>query len=638
MLEDEKITQFLYVNKKKYVYILGITATIDLALFLFLNKFTELVNNMINITYLVGSFCVLMIIMVTYEVYKEKFLKIISIYYSIVALYAFQELLVHDINSILHLNNDLGIELVLHIVTLLAYLIISMYICDEKFKDKRTLFCIISVLFIISIIVFYNNINLSIILDLLIIVIIFIETIKILGNFYLVTQKQVNYILISAYGSFLVAMIYMGLNIFSYDIAEGFFLPSFISFFVFVAQCIIIVQKLLTNPYKILFKDLFNKNQEMNELNKEIVAKNRELEYSQILIKKKEKMLRSFFINVPLPLIIINSGNQRIVFSNNIFLEMIGKKSVKDIINKKLKKVIDVEEDAFENISENNYLIRGTSIINGEKRYFDMEFVDVLDNEDEIIVIFNDVSNKIKADTIKETIQNKIFEESIKRDFLSNISHDLKTPINVIFSATQLLKYYIKQENKESIKKYINISKQNCITLIRLTNNLIDSSRIYSDYLSPNLEVKNIVEIIEEIVTSLIDYANNKSIELIFDTNEEEIYASIDEEFMQRIILNLLSNAMKFTPKGGKIEIVIEGMDDKVSVNVTDNGVGMDKEFIENAFNRYSMGSNNEGNKEKGTGIGLFVVKKLVEKQGGTITVHSERNKGTNFELLFEKV
>ena len=331
----------------------------------------------------------------------------------------------------------------------------------------------------------------------------------------MITQKQVNYMLISAYGSFSAAIIYMGLNIFSYDMDRNFFLSSFISYFVFVAQCIIIVEKLLTNPYKMLFRDLFNKNKEMNELNKEIVAKNRELEYSQILIKKKEKMLKSFFKNVPLPLIIINSENQRIVFSNNIFLEMMDKKSVKDIINKKLKKVIDVEEDALENLSENNYLIRGTSVINGEKRYFDMEFVDVLDNEDEIIVIFNDVSNKIKADTIKETIQNKIFEESIKRDFLSNISHDLKTPINVIFSATQLLKYYIKQENKESIKKYINISKQNCITLIRLTNNLIDSSRIYSDYLSPNLEVKNIVEIIEEIVTSLIDYANNKSIELI---------------------------------------------------------------------------------------------------------------------------
>ena len=196
---------------------------------------------------------------------------------------------------------------------------------------------------------------------------------------------------------------------------------------------------------------------------------------------------------------------------------------------------------------------------------------------------------------------------------------------------------FIKKNDKKSLEKYNMICKQNCFGLIRLTNNLIDSSRIYSDYLSPNIQVKNIVEIIEEIVMSLIDYVKTKNIHLIFDTDEEEIYVKIDEEFMQRIMINLISNSIKFTNEGGKIEIIIHNEDKEVVINVKDNGVGMEEEFIENAFKRYAMGKNNDENNQKGNGIGLFVVKKLIEKQNGKINIKSKINKGTDVEMKFNK-
>lgn len=116
---------------------------------------------------------------------------------------------------------------------------------------------------------------------------------------------------------------------------------------------------------------------------------------------------------------------------------------------------------------------------------------------------------------MKETMENKKLDEKLKSDFLSNISHDLKTPINVIYSATQVIKMYIENNNYEMVRKYNNISKQNCISLIRLTNNIIDTSRIYADYLTPNLRVKNIVDVAEDVVTSLVDYAESKEIHLI---------------------------------------------------------------------------------------------------------------------------
>ena len=148
-----------------------------------------------------------------------------------------------------------------------------------------------------------------------------------------------------------------------------------------------------------------------------------------------------------------------------------------------------------------------------------------------------------------------MLEENLKRDFLSNISHDLKTPINVIYSATQLEECLLKNNNIDGLKKYNTISKQNCISLIRLANNLIDTSRIESDYISANLKVKNIVEIIENIIATLVDYAHNNNVDLIFDTNEEEVYVELDEDFMQRIIVNLISNSIKFCNYNGMIKI-----------------------------------------------------------------------------------
>lgn len=266
-----------------------------------------------------------------------------------------------------------------------------------------------------------------------------------------------------------------------------------------------------------------------------------------------------------------------------------------------------------------------------------MEVVHILDDEEERIVIFNDVTSAIKAAKMKETMENKKLDEKLKSDFLSNISHDLKTPINVIYSATQVIKMYIENNNYEMVRKYNNISKQNCISLIRLTNNIIDTSRIYADYLTPNLRVKNIVDVAEDVVTSLVDYAESKEIHLIFDTNEEEIYVNLDDEFMQRIILNLISNAIKFTKPDGTIEVILEDKGEVVDLIVRDDGVGMEKTFIENAFNRYSMGKNNENASTKGTGIGLFVVKTLVEKQNGTIVIDSVINEGTTIKMTFKK-
>ncbi|MFR2301329.1 MAG: sensor histidine kinase, partial [Clostridium paraputrificum] len=408
---------------------------------------------------------------------------------------------------------------------------------------------------------------------------------------------------------------------------------------IMVMYTLVLMNNIVNIPYNILFKDLFEKGTEMGNLNTKIVEKNKELEFSQNIVMKKEKIFKSFFQNVPIPLIILNKETLRIAFANSSFIN-VENKSLKSIINKKITSVINIDEGKFNNLnySEGKRILRGSISNEGDLKYFDIELIDSSTSSDEIILILNDVTSKVKVDSMKEAIQNKMLEENLKRDFLSNISHDLKTPINVIYSATQLEECLLKNNNIDGLKKYNTISKQNCISLIRLANNLIDTSRIESDYISANLKVKNIVEIIENIIATLVDYAHNNNVDLIFDTNEEEVYVELDEDFMQRIIVNLISNSIKFCNYNGMIKINVRAYYKKVLVSVQDNGIGMEEEFIKDIFNRYSMGKNNEAKSNKGTGIGMFVVKRLMEIQNGNVFVNSKIGEGTRFDLVFNRV
>ncbi|EGT5620486.1 HAMP domain-containing histidine kinase, partial [Clostridium perfringens] len=232
-------------------------------------------------------------------------------------------------------------------------------------------------------------------------------------------------------------------------------------------------------------------------------------------------------------------------------------------------------------------------------------------------------------------LRKKTLEEQIKNDFLSSISHDLKTPINVIYSSAQVQEKLYSEQYIEKVNYYNQVNKENCITLMRLANNLIDSSKIDYDYLKPNLKTYNIVALIEDSIGMLAEYIKEKNLTYVFDTNEEEVYVKCDQEFIQRIVLNLISNSIKHTSEGG-IGVEVKANKSKVMISFTDTGEGMDKEFLKRAFLRYSKG-NKRGIKNKSTGIGLYIVKNLVELQNGTIKINSIKDTGTNIRLEFNR-
>ncbi|MBX7378860.1 sensor histidine kinase [Clostridium chauvoei] len=124
---------------------------------------------------------------------------------------------------------------------------------------------------------------------------------------------------------------------------------------------------------------------------------------------------------------------------------------------------------------------------------------------------------------------------------------------------------------------------------------------------------------------------------MIFDTSEEEIYVNIDKEFIERIILNLIYNSVKFTKSGGYIYITITADYEKVYIEIKDTGKGMSKDFTRQAFKKYSM-ENIDNRIEDGSGVGLFVVYNLIKKQNGNIKLESEIGKGSTFTIEFSRV
>ena len=229
---------------------------------------------------------------------------------------------------------------------------------------------------------------------------------------------------------------------------------------------------------------------------------------------------------------------------------------------------------------------------------------------------------------------NEIVEyDKFKTEFFANISHELRTPLNVIWSTLQLINTIddSKRIGDKDIKNYFGIMNQNCLRLLRLINNLIDSTRIDGGFLTLNLCLGNIIYFVEEMSLSVAQYIETKGINLIFDTEVEEKIMAFDIDKLERIILNILSNAVKFTEQGGTIWVNIYDLEDKVRISIRDTGIGIPKDKQKLIFERFAQVDRTTTRIHEGSGIGLSLVKSLVEMHEGSINLTSEEGHGSEF-------
>lgn len=274
---------------------------------------------------------------------------------------------------------------------------------------------------------------------------------------------------------------------------------------------------------------------------------------------------------------------------------------------------------------------------NGVIKYFEISGKPIYDRNGNVIYAFI-VSHDITEDTIKIKLieeQNKELEKALvmKDEFISLISHEFKTPLNVIYSAVQLIEHIYLEQIPHNVKTLIGNIKQNTFRQLRLVNNLLDITKINSG--QSKLKTKNIdiVFLTKSIIESVKLYADQKNIKLFFNSSIECKIISIDDEKYERIILNLLSNAIKFTEKEGLITLTLaeNKESDMLNIKVKDTGIGIPENKQKLIFDRFGQVDSNLSRQAEGTGIGLSIVKSLVNIMGGTIELESELYMGSTF-------
>lgn len=236
-------------------------------------------------------------------------------------------------------------------------------------------------------------------------------------------------------------------------------------------------------------------------------------------------------------------------------------------------------------------------------------------------------------------LNHKKFNQSSYNDlqsqFFSFVSHEFKSPVNIMMGAVQLISKTLDLEvncsNKESIKQYIEILKRNSYRLLRLINNFIDINKISSGFLTLECEICNIIEVVEELIQSVKVYASNKDLVINFYSEVKYLLVWCDVEKIERIILNIFSNAIKYTESGGKIDVQLYVKKKKVYLSIKDTGIGIPENNIESIFDPFSKVQAEFRNNAEGNGLGLAIVKALLELHGGKISCKSQYGKGSEF-------
>ncbi|HHW32261.1 MAG TPA: HAMP domain-containing histidine kinase [Clostridiaceae bacterium] len=214
-----------------------------------------------------------------------------------------------------------------------------------------------------------------------------------------------------------------------------------------------------------------------------------------------------------------------------------------------------------------------------------------------------------------------------------DILHDIKTPLNIIIGAIQLTEH-----NNDPLSevimmqaKHFQAIKHNSYRLLHLVNCITDLIKTEDEHILFNPRYCNIVPIVEELVQTSAPYAHVKGIHLEFESSEKEIFALIDVEKFERIILNLLSNAFKFTPSGGKVTVKVSCLDNKAYISVKDTGIGIPDKMQDLIFERFSHVGSPLSASSEGIGIGLSIAKYFTDLHKGKISLLSKEGEGSEF-------
>ena len=253
-----------------------------------------------------------------------------------------------------------------------------------------------------------------------------------------------------------------------------------------------------------------------------------------------------------------------------------------------------------------------------------------------ILVMSDRTADKKVNQALSEAVHAAETANRAKSTFLSNMSHDIRTPMNAIIGFTTLAVSNI--DNKEKVRDYLGKILASSNHLLSLINDVLDMSRIESGKIHLDETEVNLSDVLHDLKTIVSGQIHAKQLELYMDAmdvTDEDVYC--DKTRLNQVLLNLLSNAIKFTPAGGTVSVRLKQLTSKkrgcgqYEIRVKDNGIGMSPEFVKKIFEPFERERTSTVSRTQGTGLGMAITKNIVDMMGGTIEIQTEQGKGTEF-------
>lgn len=250
-----------------------------------------------------------------------------------------------------------------------------------------------------------------------------------------------------------------------------------------------------------------------------------------------------------------------------------------------------------------------------------------LDGVLHVVVALNDVTDRKRAEEeLKDTME-------MKSQFVSTVSHELRTPLTSMKEAVIIVLDEMAGKLNKDQKRFLDIAKRNIDRLGRLIDDVLDFQKLNSGKMKFNMQENNIATVVEEAYTTMQPQAAKGKVDLVVEVEPHLPAAVYDADRIMQVLTNLISNAIKFTPEGGRVLVAVQRRDEQLVIRVSDTGYGIPKEDLPKLFSRFFR-VYRPGKEIKGTGLGLAIVSKIVAGHGGRIEVESELEKGTTFTVI----
>jgi two-component system sensor histidine kinase NblS len=382
--------------------------------------------------------------------------------------------------------------------------------------------------------------------------------------------------------------------------------------------------------YRVLSKDLWGEVKQLVEAFNDMSARLRQYEERNIdQLTYERNKLEAVLLSIANGVVVCDRCDE-IVIVNNAALDMLNISSneiigmrILDYLdengNKCFEKVIKKFKDTPLEFLEKEPLITQLPI---SIRTFKVITSPIFDFHQEYLgytLILHDITKETEIDKMKS-------------DFISNVSHELRTPVTVLRSYVDTLAHYGEEFDEQTKNEFMLTIDDHVSRLNEMVNNILDFSRLEKEEIELDLDLNDILPIIELTVKSIEKLAEDKNITIskAFESDLPQVY--INSDAIEKVLRNLLSNAIKYTMEGGRIKVKVETdrTAEYVEVSVIDNGIGIAKEDLPKLFNRFYR-VENKVHTEVGTGIGLEIVKKAIEKHNGEVFVDSEPGRGSTF-------